>query len=133
MTAAHQVTRFAGRLVVAIDGTQPAVADTEANRVRFPKPRGGPNGEPGYPMVRMAAVLTAGTRSIIDAVFGTDTVDALTYAHQAIACLASGMVLLGERNFASYRFFEAIAATESDFLIRAKTSSTWGSPQVVDT
>lgn len=124
VTGANHVTRFAGRLVVAIDGTQLAVADTEANRVQFPKPRGGPNGEAGYPMLRMVAILTAGTRSILDAAFGADAVGELTYAHQAIACLASGMVLLGDRNFATYKFFAEVAATGSDFLIRAKTGNT---------
>ncbi|WP_205787259.1 transposase domain-containing protein, partial [Specibacter cremeus] len=67
VTGTRQVTRFAGRLVVAIDGTQLAVADTEANRARYPKPRGGPNGEAGYPMLRMVAILTAGTRSVLEA------------------------------------------------------------------
>lgn len=43
--------RFAGHLVVSIDGTQIAIPDTEANKVPFPKPRGGPNGEAGYPMI----------------------------------------------------------------------------------
>lgn len=33
---AQQMTRFAGRLVVAIDGTQIAVADTEATAMRLP-------------------------------------------------------------------------------------------------
>ena len=124
VTGANQVTRFAGRLVVAIDGTQLAVADSEANRARFPKPRSGPNGESGYPMLRMVAILTAGTRSILDASFGTDAVGELSYAHQVIACLCQGMVLLGDRNFATYRFFSDVAATGSDFLIRAKTGST---------
>ncbi len=60
VTGAQHTTRFAGRLVVAIDGTQLAVADTEANRSRYPKPRSGPNGEAGYPMIRLVAILTAG-------------------------------------------------------------------------
>jgi hypothetical protein len=34
---AHQVTRLAGRLVAAIDGTQLAEAGTEAAQVRFLK------------------------------------------------------------------------------------------------
>ena len=117
----RQVTRFAGRLVVAIDGTQMAVADTEANRARYPKPRGGLNGEAGYPMVRLVAILTAGTRSVIDAAFGTDAVGELTYARQLISCLQPGMVLLGDRNFATYDFFREVAATGADFLFRART------------
>ncbi|WP_432053337.1 transposase domain-containing protein [Streptomyces xiamenensis] len=37
---ATQVTRFAGRLVVAIDGTQIALPDTPANLSAFPKAKG---------------------------------------------------------------------------------------------
>lgn len=120
---ASQVTRFAGRLVVAIDGTQLALADSEANRVRYPKPRGGPNGEAGYPMLRMVAILTAGTRSVIEAAFGTDAVGELTYARRVTSCLHSGMVLLGDRNFATYDFFREVSETGAVFLFRAKTGS----------
>ncbi|WP_345075414.1 IS4 family transposase, partial [Paeniglutamicibacter cryotolerans] len=116
-------TRLAGRLVLAIDGTQIAVPDTDANRASYPKPRGGPNGEAGYPMIRLVAVLTAGTRMLIEAAFGTDAVGELTYVHQLTSCLRPGMVLLGDRNFATYRFFAAVAHTGAVFLFRAKTGA----------
>ena len=124
MCGNRQATRFAGRLVVAIDGTQVAVADSEANRARFPKTRGGPNGEAGYPMLRLVAILSAGTRSVLEAAFGTDTVGELTYARRVVGCLKPGMVLLGDRNFAAYGFFREVAATGADFLFRAKTGAT---------
>lgn len=113
--------RFAGRLVVAIDGTQLAIADTDANRARFPKAPGGPNGPAGYPMIRLVAIVATGTRTIIDAVFGSDQVGELTYASQLTKALHGGMLLLGDRNFATYQFFADVAATGADFLIRAKT------------
>ena len=74
VAGSHQVTRFAGRLVAASDGTQLAEAGTEATQVRFLKPHSRPNGMPGYPMIRTVAILTAGTRSILDAAFGADCV-----------------------------------------------------------
>ncbi|MCO4251894.1 IS4 family transposase [Pseudarthrobacter raffinosi] len=120
VTCAHQRVRFAGRLVVAIDGTQIPVADTEANRVMFPKPRGGPNGEAGYPMIRLVAIVTAGTRDVIEAVFGTDKIGELTYAERVATALRPGMLLLGDRNFATYKFFTTVAGTGAEFLIRAK-------------
>lgn len=119
-TATGRVT-YAGRLVVGIDGTQIPIADTEANRVRFPKPRSGPNGEAGYPMVRLLALVTCGIRSVLDVVFGTDQVGELSYARNLVSALRSGMVLLGDRNFATYQFFTDVAGTGADFLIRAKT------------
>ncbi|MCG2622397.1 IS4 family transposase [Arthrobacter sp. I2-34] len=120
VTGAGQATRCAGRLVVAIDGTQIPAADTSANRARFPKPRGGPNGEAGYPFIRLVAIVTCGTRSIIEAVFGADTIGELTYARQLVSSLRAGMLLLGDRNFATYRFFRDVTNSEADFLIRGK-------------
>jgi hypothetical protein len=67
-TQARQAVRFAGRLVVAIDGTTIAVPDGEENLRAFPKAKGGPNGAPGYPLLRLVAVVACGTRSIIEAV-----------------------------------------------------------------
>lgn len=119
--SARHAVRFANRLVVAIDGTQIPVPDTEANRVRFPKPRGGPNGDPGYPMIRLVAIVASGTRSVIEAVFGTDAVGELSYAERLCGALAPGMLLLGDRNFATYRLFARIRQAGADFLIRAKT------------
>lgn len=114
-------TRFAGRLVVALDGTHVPIADTERNRMVFPKPRGGPNGQAGYPMVRLVALIATGTRSMIDAVFGTDRVGELSYADTLLGALRSGMLLLADRNFAAHRIFDRVAAAGADFLIRART------------
>lgn len=122
-THAGQSARFAGRLVVAIDGTQIPVADTDANRRVFPKPRGGPNGEAGYPFLRLVALVACGTRTIIDAVFGPDRTGELSYARALTGALRAGMLLLGDRNFATYQFFTDIAGAGADFLIRAKTGN----------
>lgn len=121
VVAASQVVRFAGRLVVAIDGTQAPLPDNEANRIVFPKPKGGPNGEAGYPMLRLVALVVCGTRSILDAVFGSDQVGELTYASRLTSALRTGMILLGDRNFYATGFITTVAATGADFLLRAKT------------
>jgi len=115
--------QFASLVVVAIDGTQIAVADTEANRARFPKPKGGPNGDAGYPMIRLVALVATGTRTIIEAVFGTDRLGQLSYATRLAEALRPGMLLLGDRNFATYSFFCAIVKAGADFLIRGKTGN----------
>lgn len=122
-TSRSQAVRFAGRLVVAIDGTQIPIPDTEMNRLLFPKPRGGPNGEAGYPMVRLVTLIATGTRTVIEAVFGTDQTGELTYASRLVTVLREGMLLLGDRNFATYKLFTQIAQTGADFLIRGKTGN----------
>jgi len=122
-THAPASVRFAGRLVDAIDGTQIPIPDTDANRGLFPKPRGGPNGEAGYPFLRLVALVACGTRTIIEAAFGSDQTGELGYARQLTGALRAGMILLGDRNFATYQFFTDITATGADFLIRAKTGN----------
>jgi hypothetical protein len=127
---ATQAARFAGRLVVAIDGTQIALPDTPANLSVFLKAKAGPNGPAGYPMLRLVALVACGTRTLLDAVFGPDLTGELTYADRlvttagATGTLRPGMLLLGDRNFSATAFVETLASTGADFLIRAKTHST---------
>lgn len=127
---ATQAARFADRLVVAIDGTQIALPDTPANLSVFPKARPGPNGPAGYPMLRLVTLVACGTRTVLDAVFGTDSTGEITYAGDlvttagATGALGPGMLLLGDRNFCATAFVSTLSSTGSDFLIRAKTHST---------
>lgn len=116
--------RFAGRLVVAIDGTQIAVADTDANRACYPKHSSGPNGGAGYPMIRLIAIIATGTRTVVDAVFGSDRVSELRYADVLASRLHRGMLVLGDRNFSAGAFCLAVHAAGADFLIRGKTNAT---------
>jgi hypothetical protein len=119
-TTARQAARFAGRLVVAIDGTTIAVRDTEANLAVYPKRKGGPNGPPGYPLIRLVAVVACGTRSIIDAMFGRESDGEQVYAEMVAAMVGPGMLLLADRNFPSIKFVAQLAARGADFLMRAK-------------
>ncbi|MCO6011763.1 IS4 family transposase [Actinoallomurus purpureus] len=123
---ASQVTRFAGRLVVAIDGTQIPLPDTPANLRVFPKATAGPNGPAGYPMLRLVGLVACGTRTLLDAVFGSDLTGELTYAQDLLkaGALRPGMLLLGDRNFSATGFVTTVADVGADFLIRAKTHST---------
>lgn len=84
---ATQMTRFASRLVVTIDGTQIALPDTPANLSACPKAKAGPNGPAGYPMLRLVTLMACGTRTLMDAAFGTDATGELTYARDLITSL----------------------------------------------
>lgn len=96
-----------------------AVPDTHANRRAVPKPASGPNGEAGYPMIRLVTIVATGTRMIISAVFGTAS--ELAYASRLLASLPADLLVLGDRNFATRDLFAVIKQTGSDFLLRAKT------------
>ncbi len=119
--------RWRGLLVVAIDGTIMTVADSEANLAVYSKHRSG-NGGSSYPMLRLLVLVSCGTRTVIDAVFGPVSAGETTYARGLLGSLHAGMVLLADRNFGAGFLAAQIAAAEADFLIRVRTGN--GSPKL---
>ena len=117
-TASHAV-RWRGLLLTAIDGTTMSVADAEAVRARYRKQRGN-HGGAGYPALRLSALLTCGTRTIIDAVFGPVSTGELDQARTLTRSLHAGMLLLADRNYAAAELVKTLAATRADLLIRCK-------------
>ncbi len=113
--------RWRGLLVCAIDGTSLFTPDTPANLAAFGRAGGG-NGPSGYPMLRMLTVVACGTRTVLDAVFGTVSVGETTYAPKLLGCLRHGMLLLADRNFAAADLIGQVAATGADLLFRGKIS-----------
>src|ERR1700756_2569450 len=61
--------RWKGLLVCAIDGTIMTVADSQANLAVYSRQRGGPAGGGSYPTLRLLALVSCGTRTLVDAVF----------------------------------------------------------------
>jgi len=115
--------RWRGLLVVAIDGTIMTVADSAANLTVFCKQRGGATGGSSYPMLRLLALVSCGTRSVIDAVFGPASDGETTYALQLLGSLRAGMILLADRNFGARFLAAQITAAKADFLIRVRTGT----------
>jgi hypothetical protein len=113
--------RWRGLLVVAIDGTIMTVADSEANLAVYSRQRGGATGGSGYPMLRLLVLVSCGTRTVIDAVFGPVSAGETTYARGLLASLRAGMVLLADRNFGAGFLAAQAAAAEAEFLIRVRT------------
>ena len=108
-----------GRLVTAIDGTMMCCPDTKANLGVYRK-GGGHHGGTGYPMIRVLALVACGTRTIIDATFGTSSVGETTYTRDLLRAMHSGMIVLADRNFAAPSLIAAIVDTGADLLIRVK-------------
>jgi hypothetical protein len=117
-TSATQV-RWRGLLVAAIDGTLLTVADSPANTDRYRKQRGNHGGS-GYPQLRLSALLSCGTRSLIDAVFDPAAVGELDQARHLARSLRPGMLLLADRNYAAADLITTLAATGAHLLIRCK-------------
>jgi len=114
-------TRWRGLLVCAIDGTVMTVADSAANLTEYPK-HAGNHGGSGYPLIRVLALVACGTRTIIDAVFGTTAIGETTYTHQLLPSMHTDMIVLLDRNFAAKELLAAIDATGAKFLVRLKNS-----------
>jgi hypothetical protein len=87
--------------VCAIDGTVMTVADSAANLAVYSRQRGGRNGDSGYPMLRLLALVSCGTRTVIDAVFRPVSAGETTCARLLLGSLHQGMLLLADRNFAA--------------------------------
>lgn len=117
-SAAHAV-RWKGLLICAIDGTHLTVADSTANTGRYPRKRGNHGGS-AYPILRLSALLSCGTRSILDAVFDPISVGELDQARRLARNLHPGMLLLADRNYAAAELLDTLAATGADLLIRCK-------------
>jgi hypothetical protein len=110
-----------GRLVTAVDGTSMCCPDSIANLAVFRR-GGGNHGGTGYPMLRMLALVACGTRTVIDATFGTDQLGETHYAHDLVPVLRAGMIVLADRNFAVAAWITAVAGTGADLLIRVKSN-----------
>jgi hypothetical protein len=108
-----------GLLPVVVDGTVLAVADSTANLRRYVKHRCN-NGGSGYPTLRLGALLSCGTRSVIDAVFDPSTTGETVQARRLARSLRAGMLLLADRNYAAADLITTFAATGADLLIRCK-------------
>ncbi|WP_394467902.1 IS4 family transposase [Kutzneria buriramensis] len=111
--------RWRGLLVCAIDGTTMTVPDSPANLTTYRKHRCNHGGS-GYPQIRLTALVACGTRTILDAVFGTTDLGELTYAPQLARSLRAGMILLADRNFAARDLITTLAATGAHILVRLK-------------
>lgn len=108
------------RLVTALDGSILCCPDTEANLAVYRKGRG--HGATGYPMVRVLSLLACGTRTVVDAVFGSDALGELGYLEALSRSTGPGMIVLADRNFDAARAITTITTTGADVLVRLKNT-----------
>jgi hypothetical protein len=119
-TAAIRTTgaRWAGLLVVAIDGTHLDVPDNPATRTGLGKRANQYTQASGYPQISLVAVVACGTRAIIDAVFGPTSTGESTYAARLTPCLHTGMIVLLDRGLSTNTLLTTVAGTGAAFLAR---------------
>lgn len=106
-----------GLLVCAIDGTILSLPDGARNLTGYTK-QAGNHGGTGYPLLRMVALVSCGTRSIVDAVFGPITTGENGYARRLSRSLHAGMIVLLDRGFDDAKLIAHLAATQAHLLVR---------------
>jgi Insertion element 4 transposase N-terminal/Transposase DDE domain len=118
-TAGTSGVRVGGLLVCAIDATTLSLPDTPANLAAFSKQPGNHGGS-GSPLLRLAALVACGTRSLIAAVFGPTADGETTLCDRLAASLHAGMLVLTDRNLTTAALTKRIAATDAHLLGRCK-------------
>jgi hypothetical protein len=109
--------RWAGLLVVAIDGTFLDVPDDPATRSCLGKTTN-QYASSGYPQICLTALVACGTRAVIDAAFGPRTRGETAYGKRLMRSLHSGTIVLLDRGFSGNDFLGAVAGTGAAFLAR---------------
>ncbi|MFD4790769.1 IS4 family transposase [Streptomyces sp. NPDC058459] len=108
-----------GLLVCAVDGTLMTIPDSPQNQAEFVRHRCN-NGGAGYPSLRLLVLVSCGTRTVLDAVFGPTTNGETSYAPGLVRSLREGMIVLLDRNFAVQALVEAVTGTGAHVLVRVK-------------
>jgi Insertion element 4 transposase N-terminal/Transposase DDE domain len=114
--------RWAGMLVVAIDGTSLDVPDDPATRARLGKGSNQYTAASGYPQILLVVLVACGTRAIIDAAFGPRSGGETGSGQRLARSLRAGMIVLLDRGFSSNAFLEKVAGTGAELLARLTAS-----------
>jgi len=120
--AAHTAgVRWASLLVVAVDGTFLDVPDNARTRAQLGKGSNQYTAN-GYPQVCLSMLVACGTRTILDAAFGTRAPGEIALGRRLTRSLDSSMIVLLDRGFSGTPFLSAVADTGAAFLARISTA-----------
>lgn len=110
-------SHICGLLAAAWDGTTVKAPASPPNIAAFGRPRGRKQGH--HPQVRLVTLIACGTRGLIGAAIGPlRGTGERTLAARLLGQLRTGMLLLADRGFYSYRLWTAAAGTGADLLWR---------------
>jgi Insertion element 4 transposase N-terminal/Transposase DDE domain len=112
---------YRGFRLVGLDGTVLDVPDSEANAAVFARPSAGPRGDGAFPQIRKLSLVELGTH--VELAF---VVRSIAHGEQAMVegllrHLTAEMLLIWDRNFFSYRLWEAVTARDVRLLARVKS------------
>ena len=123
-TAATPGVFYRGLRVLTVDGFTLDLKDTPENAAFFGRGANGSTSANPYPQLRALALAEAGTRSLLGGAYGPCSTGEQTLARDLLPVLGSGMLVLADRNFASWRLWRDTAATGADLCWRMSASFT---------
>lgn len=110
--------------VMLLDGTSLALQHTPENAQEFGLPDG-KHGEGAFPLVRLVGLMEAGTRAVVGAAFGPWKTHELSLAAELLAALRPEMLLIEDRGFVGYGWWQRLAATGAAILCRSRKNMTF--------
>lgn len=113
---------YVGLRVVTIDGFTLDVPDSKENAEFFGRGANGSASPNPYPQLRALALAEAGTRALLGAAHGPSGTGEQTLALELMGALGPGMVVLADRNFASWKLWRAATGTGAQLCWRLSAS-----------
>ena len=113
----HPHAFFAGRRVVAIDGSTLELADERANVAAFGYP-GSRTGQTAYPHARCAVLVECATHAVLSANIGPYNTSEWQVCQPLLKCLDPSMLCLADRGFNGFAAWQAARATGAQLLWR---------------
>jgi hypothetical protein len=107
-----------------LDGTSLALQHTPENAEEFGLPDG-KHGEGAFPLVRLVGLVEAGTRAVVGAAFGPWKTHELSLAAELLAALRPEMLLIEDRGYVGYGWWQRLAATGAAILCRGRKNMTF--------
>lgn len=107
--------------VMILDGSSLALQHTPENAAEFGLPAS-KHGEGAFPLLRLVGLLEAGSRAIVAAAFGGWRQPELALAEAVLPALTPGMLLIEDRGFIGYDWWQKVTATGAEVLGRVRNN-----------
>jgi hypothetical protein len=108
--------------VVSVDGFTLDLPDTPENEEFFGRGTNGSATPNPYPQLRALALAESGTRSLLGAAYGPYRTGEQTLMGDLLAALGPDMLMLADRNFASWQLWRQVRATGAALCWRISAS-----------
>ena len=118
-TAETRGAWYRGWRLMILEGTSVALQHTPENAAEFGLPDS-KHGEGAFPLLRLVGLVEAGPRAVVAASFGAWTTHEMTLAEAVVSGLQPGMLLIEDRGFVGYGWWQHVRATSADILCRVR-------------